>query len=102
MSNKKIEQIITVAHATTAESLHEILAAALNFPGYYGKNWDAFWDCVSDPSQSTVPDVLVLRGWDILKSRLPDDADALKQCLADLVKKKKNFSFVATPVRREN
>lgn len=99
MTNKKIEQTITIAHATTPESLHEILAAALNFPGYYGKNWDAFWDCISDPDQSTVPDVLVLRGWDILKSRLPEDADALKKCLADLVKKKKNFSTEWASVR---
>lgn len=28
--------------------LHNSLAAALEFPVYYGKNLDALWDCLSD------------------------------------------------------
>lgn len=27
--------------------LHERIKTALNFPDYYGKNLDAFWDCIS-------------------------------------------------------
>ncbi|WP_346767010.1 barstar family protein, partial [Vibrio sp. 2-2(9)] len=26
--------------------LHELMANCLGFPDYYGKNWDAFWDCL--------------------------------------------------------
>ena len=26
----------------------EALGSALHFPGYYGVNWDAFWDCICD------------------------------------------------------
>src|SRR5215471_16732659 len=46
---------LDVGHASSAESLHEMLAAVLHFPGYFGKNWVAFWDCVRDPDQSVMP-----------------------------------------------
>jgi RNAse (barnase) inhibitor barstar len=42
--------VVAVTDAPSARSLHEKLAAALGFPDYYGKNWDAFWDCITDPS----------------------------------------------------
>ena len=29
------------------DDLHEIIKKSLNFPDYYGKNLDAFWDCIS-------------------------------------------------------
>ena len=27
--------------------LHQRIKEALDFPEYYGKNWDAFWDCIN-------------------------------------------------------
>ncbi len=36
---------------TSEPELHESLAEALSFPDYYGKNWDAFRDCLSDLPQ---------------------------------------------------
>ncbi len=27
---------------------HRLVAGAFSFPGYYGKNKDAFWDCLND------------------------------------------------------
>jgi RNAse (barnase) inhibitor barstar len=32
----------------SADDFHDELAAALSFPGYYGKNWDATHDCFRD------------------------------------------------------
>lgn len=29
------------------DDLHETIKKSLNFPDYYGKNLDAFWDCIS-------------------------------------------------------
>ena len=28
--------------------LHAVIKEALDFPDYYGCNWDAFWDCLRD------------------------------------------------------
>lgn len=28
--------------------LHPRIKAAMQFPDYYGENWDAFWDCATD------------------------------------------------------
>ena len=28
--------------------MHFIIRDALDFPDYYGCNWDAFWDCITD------------------------------------------------------
>ena len=28
--------------------MHKIIQAALDWPEYYGCNWDAFWDCLTD------------------------------------------------------
>jgi hypothetical protein len=32
----------------TPEGLFEGMAAALDFPGYFGRNWDALYECFSD------------------------------------------------------
>jgi ribonuclease inhibitor len=36
-----MSQIVSIDH------LHEILYQALDFPSWYGKNWDAFWDAIT-------------------------------------------------------
>ena len=28
--------------------MHKTIGEALDFPEYYGCNWDAFWDCLTD------------------------------------------------------
>lgn len=28
--------------------VHQIIKDELDFPDYYGMNWDAFWDCLTD------------------------------------------------------
>ncbi len=33
---------------TTEQGIHRSFAQALQFPGYYGANWDALVDCLSD------------------------------------------------------
>ena len=30
------------------DDIHEIIKRELDFPDYYGCNWDAFWDCLTD------------------------------------------------------
>ena len=82
---------LDIAHASSAVSLHEILAAALHFPGYYGKTWDAFWDCIRDPDQSVMPRRLVVRGMNVLEDRLPREAELLRSALADAERETSSF-----------
>ena len=28
--------------------MHAVIKSSLDFPDYYGCNWDAFWDCLTD------------------------------------------------------
>ena len=28
--------------------MHEVIRKGLDFPDYYGRNWDAFWDCLTN------------------------------------------------------
>lgn len=41
---------ILPANVADESALLEAVGKSLNFPDYYGKNWDAFWDCVCDLS----------------------------------------------------
>jgi ribonuclease inhibitor len=65
----------------TSMDLQILLWEQLRFPGYYGCNWDAFWDCVRDPEQSRLPDVLRIRGWNPMNRRfhLRHDARMLRE-----------------------
>lgn len=35
-------------HVQTYGEVHKIIRVAMDFPDYYGENWDAFWDCLTD------------------------------------------------------
>lgn len=53
------------SHCRTSRSLFTEWAAALHFPDYFGRNWDAFRDCLADavdaPDQESPPLAIVLR-----------------------------------------
>lgn len=73
---------IDVSTVRTAEELHLLLMDALDFPGYYGCNWNAFWDAIRGLVE--MPIRLRLRGWTRLVERLPEDAQLMQDCLDDL------------------
>lgn len=61
-----------VARMTGTTNKAEFLAEvgrALDFPGYYGANFDAFADCLSD---LVAPTALFWRGWEELAFTDPD------------------------------
>ena len=88
-----VEKItIDVGFASSKQSLHEMFAAVLGFPGYYGMNWDAFWDCVRDSEQSSMPRHLVLKGMSHLEQNLPDDARKLRDIVRDLRQERPDVS----------
>jgi RNAse (barnase) inhibitor barstar len=51
-------------------------AAALNFPEYFGNNWDAFADCLTDMSWHEATGFVILYdGFDALAEHSPTDFD---------------------------
>jgi len=67
---------LSAVHST--HELHDLLASFFGFPHYYGKNWDAFDECLADFAPATT---VVVRGFQNLLGALPRDADALKEAL---------------------
>ena len=73
---------IDVAEVATWEALHEKLADAFQFPRYYGRNWNAFDECIRDV---TLPAKVTIRGLEKLRAKLPFEAELLSQCIRDFV-----------------
>lgn len=73
--------IIDVSEIKTSRELHSILKKELEFPTFYGMNWDAFWDTITGLVE--LPKMLVIEGWDNLVRILPNDAEILQKLLAE-------------------
>ncbi len=71
---------IDLASVRTSEELHVLLYEAFQFPDYYGKNWDAFDECIGD---TQLPSLIEITGLEVLRSCLPRDAELLSTCLKD-------------------
>jgi len=78
---KSIE--IDVTTVQSAGELHRLLKQKLDFPAYYGENWDAFWDLISDPEDDGLPDEIIWIGFAALQRKLPKEAEHLLACLDD-------------------
>ena len=67
--------VATLHGVATKTAFLDGVGRALGFPGYYGHNLDALWDCLAEV---TSPTALVLEGWQDLAVGAPDAwADAL-------------------------
>ena len=75
---------LDVGGIATEEQLHSLLREQLGFPDHSGCNFDAFWDCITDPGQSRMPATLRVLGLDALASALPREARLLRECLEEL------------------
>ncbi|KPA87850.1 Barstar, RNAse (barnase) inhibitor [Pseudomonas asplenii] len=73
---------VDLSDVTSSDALHSLLSHALGFPGWYGCNWDAFWDAIT--ALVPMPLQLKLLGWESFSRRLPNDARLLKECLDDM------------------
>ncbi|EAR62171.1 barstar family protein [Neptuniibacter caesariensis] len=78
--------LIDVSGIMDEETFHEYISKKLGFPGYYGFNLNALWDCITDEDQSSMPRVLIVEGLAALNSFLPELHDGFVQCLSDYLK----------------
>ena len=72
---------VDLSHVTSEPDVHEVFASALQFPGFYGRNRDAFWDilCCFD----CFPRRLILSGRDHVHRVAPRAIEMLDRAFAD-------------------
>lgn len=73
---------IDLSAVSTADELQLLLMDRLDFPGWYGCNWNAFWDAIT--GLVSMPRRLRLVGWAGFAVRLPDDARLMRECLNEM------------------
>ncbi len=61
--------------------MHEAIEKGLSFPAYYGQNWDAFWDCMTDFCCNSLN--IEFRNADVIKEKFPTAYDKLLKILSD-------------------
>ncbi|MBL8433304.1 MAG: barstar family protein [Zoogloea sp.] len=67
-------QRVDLARVTTKETFLEAIGKALDFPDWYGHNWDALADCLTDLSWMAADGyVVVLEHADAFASAAPTD-----------------------------
>jgi len=60
------------------DDLHNLIALVFSFPDYYGRNWDAFDECIADIAP---PVFIVVTGFESLRFVLPREAKLFVDCL---------------------
>jgi hypothetical protein len=73
---------VSLAGVGTKEELLRRFASALGFPDWFGANWDALEDCLTDMSWRPAPGyLLVIDGIAGLEDLEPEDRDVLLEVL---------------------
>ncbi|MGE5405814.1 MAG: barstar family protein [Candidatus Saccharibacteria bacterium] len=96
MNDKERKALVSidVSNIKSADQLHKILKESLNFPDFYGMNWDAFWDAITGLIE--MPEKLKLSGWYNIEKHIPKDAEIMVNLLTELNKKYPSLSCEVT------
>jgi ribonuclease inhibitor len=73
--------IIDLKLISSIDELHKKFKIKLNFPDFYGMNWDAFWDAITGLVE--MPAILRLIGWSEFTSKFPSDSRILRELIQD-------------------
>ena len=63
--------------------VHKIIKSAFDFPDYYGENWDAFWDCITDMVDEETFNIHIY-GYDVFEKKFPSAAKTMAELLEDM------------------
>ncbi len=82
MDNVTSKYVIDFKDVTSVYDMFEIISTEMDFPDYFGNNWDAFWDCMTDIICTNIEiEVLNLNALD---SNLQKDKEKLLCLLEEL------------------
>jgi RNAse (barnase) inhibitor barstar len=76
-----VPMTIDLQGAETKQAVHERFRISLNFPEWYGPNWDAFWDCII--AVVPMPAEVRLVNWQSFAEACPRDMAILRQVVQD-------------------
>lgn len=71
--------IIDGKHVNNINQLHDILKKELNLPDYYGKNFDALWDCLT--GWVTLPLIIEWKNFQKSKNNLGGEVEKILHIL---------------------
>ena len=77
MSQKKYT--IDFSNVKYYMEMHKIIQVSLNFPDYYGCNWDAFWDCLTDMYGDPIHIEII--GLEVIEKKFGDAANKMIEIL---------------------
>jgi RNAse (barnase) inhibitor barstar len=64
--------------------IHQIIKKELDFPDYYGENWDALWDCLTEMVDEDEPLNIEILGAEVLEQKFPEDLKMLVEIFKEL------------------
>lgn len=70
---------INLANVTNKNELQVLLKNSLDFPEFYGGNWDAFWDTITGLVE--LPEEIIFEQWSVFSELLPEEAIKLTNTL---------------------
>lgn len=81
MERKTREHTVNFTDVKNYLEMHAVIRDSLKFPAYYGDNWDAFWDCITDVAGTPIH--IQVLGLENIKKRFGDEADIFLDLLRD-------------------
>jgi len=76
-------------HVENIGELHRELARTLGFPGHYGMNLDALYDCLS--GEIALPLRIIWKNYHMTRSKLGKDAVNVLKVMEDFAKEEPDF-----------
>ena len=70
----------------TDDEMHQLLKDTFNFPDFYGRNWDAFWDMIND--YINTPVIVKIVGLNKLPYELKEESEIMLKVFSDLKKQR--------------
>lgn len=75
--------ILDLSNIRTKPELLDLLGVFFSLPDWWGRNWDAFNDCMGDDQLSSLPSHIEIIGIEDLRKNLSDDARILEEIFDD-------------------
>jgi ribonuclease inhibitor len=77
-------------HVENIEELHRALARRLGFPGHYGMNLDALYDCLS--GEIALPLRVIWKNYHTTRSKVGKDTVNILKVMEDFAKEEPGFT----------